>query len=315
MRLLKFLGLFILLFATAAAGNFEDFLTMHSVRDFLISELAELNPNFITAGVEDFDLVDAFLHALDKKGKKSIFVTDLDETLLTSENFFGSTEWFKNSMADLRIQIRTEFPTLNDDEVEQKLDRKFWEYVAEHHEMKSVDRLYTYLLGRLHESGHAVLALTARKPDMRESTRIQMKSIGLDFLYQKTIFAPHNSDWTSNKGVILRLQAEQGFITWISSGDFFRMYFFDDSPKEINAVVKAFTEIPFIKKKQEIKIVHSLVSNENRKNDPLTRSFFQVGRFQQMVYQRTGLRVSNDSALEHSAKMSPALFTCYHFYK
>ncbi len=310
-----FLILTILLGWTVTAFGKSGFFSIDSVRGFLNQELSTLALGKDTSGLSDHEAVDLFIQEIDKFGKKSVFVTDLDETLLTAKNFFGSSDWFKNAMPGLRKSIRVENPGLSDDEVEKKVDDQFWKYVSEHQEMRSVDPLYSFFLKRLHERGHLVLGLTARKPAMADVTRRQLRSIGMDFLYTRTIFAPHNEDWTSNKGDILLKTSQSGFEQWSQGNDFFRLYFFDDSMKEINAVVKSFSQVQAPQNKIEVKVVHSRVSATNRDSDVLAKSYEAIGEFQQDVYRRTNIRLSNREAYRYSRKMTSSMFACRSFYK
>lgn len=312
--LLRFAMIFICLFAMLGHSAPIQSLTISSSREFLISSLVEFDQGTDWQVLSNEGLIHAFVRFLNLQKEKSIFITDLDETLLTSKYFFGSTEWFKVIMSEVRTQIKLKNPDANADQIEKKLDQEFWKYVSLHPEMKSADQTFTQLLKSLYENGHEVFALTARNQSMSEITKMQLKSIGVEFLAEQVIYSPHNSDWTSTKGRTLRTYTESLFKKRSESGAFYRMYFFDDMLKEINSVTEAFSASPWPTYLEQVKIVHSLVSNENKKQDPLLPLFKSIGKFQETVFNSAGLKVSNDDAHHFSKVMEPQKYICYKFY-
>jgi hypothetical protein len=310
---LKHLIAFILLLALKGLAAPVESIMITSTRDFLISSLVEIENGKDWNNLNNDKLIEAFVGFLNLKKEKSIFITDLDETLLTSKYFFGSTEWFKVITPEIREKIQTSNPGESPDQIERLLDQDFWKFVGSHPEMKSADQTYTKLLKALYENGHQVFALTARNEKMSDVTKMQLRSIGVDFLAEQVIYSPHNPDWSSSKGRTLRSAIDSRLKQKSASGAFYRMYFFDDMIKEINAVTEAFVLSP-ASNLEEVKIVHSRVSHENKRQNEIYKIFQTIGKFQEIVFNSIGLKISNEEAFELHKVIAPQKYSCYKFY-
>lgn len=309
MRCIFFLSVLLFLFTS----NSATVLTVNSLDEFLRAEIYDLDPSVNTESLKSDSLVSMFVKLINANPHKSVFVTDLDETLLASKNYFGSTEWFKKSMPDIRRTYKIKYPDFNDEEIERLVDERFWRYIEQHTAMKEADFLYAKLLRQLHDSGHLVLALTARLKKYSAITNDQLKSIGMDFLSRHIIYSPHNPDWSSNKGPVLKNFADGGFGDWLSPLKFNNLYYFDDSKKEIESVEESFSkEYPV---GNRVKIIHAHWSRINRQKERTYVNFNEIGSYQMHVFERSGFRLSNEESSRLMHRFSPQEFICFKLYQ
>lgn len=304
-----FLILFIVLLSLNSSAQVLEFKTFDELLISLLSQIETLKYQDTQhlKKLSTSRLKERLFAALEKESQKSVFLTDLDRTLIQTENYIGRVEWFWEYHAPRhRAEILQQFPKISKGALEKRVDQEFWKFTLERPQVTLVDHEYSQLLLELQQRGHIVMGLTARGTELIPMTLQQLHDLGLQlgknsapFLEQvnsrlqlptagtAVVFA-EMKDSGSTKGEVLAVLHE-------AAVEYARIVFFDDRDREIQSALQARERHKISPKK--LVIAKSRLSELRRRKDPHHRRFYSVALIQEEALQKEGRWISNQEAM------------------
>lgn len=180
-----------------------------------------------------------------------LIVLDIDNTLLTSEVDLGGDVWYQWQTGKLKIKPTTaqKVPCLYQDAIGllYKLGT-----------MKPTEAQVPSLIQHWQQSGHGVIALTARAPNVRPATERALARRGIDFsssavghddkgapVYRQRITLDHQTrEMSYMKGIMMTTGLNKGealkYLLKQTDAQFKAIVFVDDSEKNIMHVQNSF---------------------------------------------------------------------------
>ncbi len=117
----------------------------------------------------------AQIHDPDRAG--TLFVFDLDETVMKPAGYIGSDPWYKKYFQTLRARTDASVP----DQAIHEIVMRIWNQVQQTIPMQLMDASALEWIEARKQAGVTVIALTARRPEIAAVTLKQLKTLGVVF--------------------------------------------------------------------------------------------------------------------------------------
>lgn len=193
---------------------------------------------------KDFSSIFSFAEA------ETLFIFDLDNTLMETVQELGSNQWFHHSLQKLINQGEAPITAL-----EKTMNR--WFQIMMKTEMRLVDPTAANLLKQKQFQGVSMIALTKRPPFLADRSLEQLSSLGIDFSKACSIRGEMNFPSFGNslykQGVLfISLEWEKGpiLVAFLQCMEKMpkRIVYVDDQKSHIEGLAKALIplNIPFV---------------------------------------------------------------------